>query len=116
MKIKHWQGYGSVNVKKLAEYDTNRFTGEKKIIIEVTGMHECGLSRKDPYDIYNCCSNVENVLLRIAKTVATSQKSKYLKVFRKTKPTNQFMKSHTERTDKNGVKNRISYDVKQSDY
>lgn len=53
MKIKHWQGYGSVNVKKLAEYDTNRFTGEKKIIIEVTGMHECGLSRKDPYDIYN---------------------------------------------------------------
>ena len=38
MKIKHWQGYGSVNMKVL-------LNTPKKVIIEVYGNHEYGLER-----------------------------------------------------------------------
>jgi len=36
MKIKHYAGYGSVNAK-VVEKSANRY------VIDVTGMHECGL-------------------------------------------------------------------------
>ena len=51
MKIKHWQGYGTVDAKKLCEYEIAR--NQKKIIIQVTGNHEYGIARHDAYDIYN---------------------------------------------------------------
>ena len=44
MKIKHWQGYGCVNMKVL-------LNTPKKVIIEVYGNHEYGLKRYDKYDI-----------------------------------------------------------------
>lgn len=44
MKIKHWQGYGCVNMKVL-------LNTPKKVIIEVYGNHEYGLERYDKYDI-----------------------------------------------------------------
>lgn len=44
MKIKHWQGYGSVNAKVVEKTKSS-------IVIEVTGDHEWGLVRNDAYDI-----------------------------------------------------------------
>ena len=43
MKIKHWQGYGSVN------YKVNK-KSEKEVVIEVYGEHEWGVERDDVYD------------------------------------------------------------------
>jgi len=44
MKRKHWQGYGTVNIKVLKREDNH-------IVIKVSGNHECGLSFPfyDPY-------------------------------------------------------------------
>ena len=50
MRIKHWQGYGTVNAvrKKTVE------NGEDKIMtILVSGNHEYGLNRNDKYDVFN---------------------------------------------------------------
>ena len=44
MKIKHWQGYGCVNMKVL-------LNTPKKVIVEVSGMHEYGLDRDDKFDV-----------------------------------------------------------------
>ena len=45
-KIKHFAGYGSVHAKKIA--------GSKEFLhIKVWGNHECGLERKDNYDVWN---------------------------------------------------------------
>lgn len=44
MKIKHWQGYGCVNMKVL-------LNTPKLVIIDVYGMHEYGLERDDKYDV-----------------------------------------------------------------
>lgn len=49
-KLKHWQGYGSVDAKKLAEYPTGNM--KKKTVIQVTGLHEYGIVRQDPYDVH----------------------------------------------------------------
>lgn len=46
MKIKHWQGYGCVNAKKISK-DKNT------LVVEVSGTHEYGLSRDDKYDVFN---------------------------------------------------------------
>lgn len=46
MKIKHWQGYGTVNAKKISDKNN-------RLVIEVSGNHEWGLYRNDDYDIYN---------------------------------------------------------------
>lgn len=51
MKIKHFQGYGSVTAKKKSRTVTP--DNKIKLIIEVTGNHECGLVREDPYDLFN---------------------------------------------------------------
>lgn len=50
MKIKHWQGYGTVNAVK--ENRTVR-NGEVTLTIKVTGNHEWGLVRDDEYDLIN---------------------------------------------------------------
>lgn len=46
MKIKHWQGYGTVNAKKLS-------SSADTLIVEVWGNHEWGLERNDVYDVFN---------------------------------------------------------------
>jgi len=53
MKLKHWQGYGSVEVKKVSKTTFNNSWGEKKtkLVLSVKGNHECGLVRDDIYDV-----------------------------------------------------------------
>lgn len=43
MKLKHWQGYGSVNAVKVEDKPT-------EVTILVTGLHEYGLVLEDVYD------------------------------------------------------------------
>ena len=50
MKLKHWQGYGTVNAKKISKTEKNGVTTLK---IRVTGNHECGIERNDKYDVKN---------------------------------------------------------------
>ena len=49
MRIKHFAGYGSVQVRKLSK--TNLFDNKTKLVIEVKGNHEWGLVRDDIYDV-----------------------------------------------------------------
>ncbi|MBR2300635.1 MAG: hypothetical protein IKA41_01610 [Bacteroidaceae bacterium] len=51
MKIKHWQGYDSVEAKKL-KATNNKALGTKTVVIEVRGNHEWGLERYDMYDVH----------------------------------------------------------------
>lgn len=44
MKLKHWQGYGTVNAVKIEDTPSS-------VVIEVTGAHEYGLVREDMYDV-----------------------------------------------------------------
>ena len=46
MKIKHFQGYGSVNAKREALYDD-------ALVVHVWGPHEWGLELNDKYDVFN---------------------------------------------------------------
>lgn len=46
MRIKHWSGYGSVNAVRIND-------GTAKLHIRVSGNHERGLHRADPYDLYH---------------------------------------------------------------
>ena len=46
MKIKHWQGYGTVEAKKIKD---NSCT----LHIRVSGNHEWGIERNDDYDLFN---------------------------------------------------------------
>ena len=46
MKIRHWQGYGTVNAKKVSSSDNT-------LVIEVWGNHEWGLERNGMYDVFN---------------------------------------------------------------
>ena len=50
MKIKHWQGYGTVDAKKLGR---KTYAGLVQLTIKVTGDHEWGLVRDDEYDLVN---------------------------------------------------------------
>ena len=47
MKIKHFQGYGSVQAKKLSKTTIGNKT---KLVVEVKGNHEWGLVRDDVDD------------------------------------------------------------------
>jgi hypothetical protein len=53
MKVKHWQGYGSVEVKKISKKKITTMYGEKKteLVLQVKGNHEWGLVRDDVYDV-----------------------------------------------------------------
>lgn len=53
MKIKHWQGYGSVNMKVLKNTP-------KLVVVDVYGMHEYGLERDDTYDVCKWLLNKVN--------------------------------------------------------
>lgn len=50
MKLKHWQGYGTIEAKKINRVVNNN---EIKLTISVKGNHECGLLRNDKYDAFN---------------------------------------------------------------
>lgn len=46
MKIKHWQGYGTVSATRIKDKSCT-------LHVRVTGNHEWGLRRDDLYDLYN---------------------------------------------------------------
>ena len=46
MRIKHWQGYGTVSATKVPDKNCT-------LHIRVVGNHEWGLRRDDLYDLYN---------------------------------------------------------------
>ena len=48
MKIKHWQGYGCVEARKVKKSTRNGITN---LVVEVVGNHEWGLERRDVYDL-----------------------------------------------------------------
>ena len=50
MKVKHYAGYGSVNMKKTGDTTEDNI---KRIVVLVSGNHECGLVRTDTYDVFN---------------------------------------------------------------
>ena len=53
MKVKHFMGYGSVEVKKVSKKPIINGYGENKtkMVLRVKGNHECGLVREDIYDV-----------------------------------------------------------------
>ena len=53
MKIKHFMGYGSVEVKKISKKPIINGYGENKtkLVLCVKGNHEYGLVRNDIYDV-----------------------------------------------------------------
>lgn len=50
MKIKHWQGYGTVEAKKISTTTQGNMT---RLHIRVKGNHEYGIERNDRYDVAN---------------------------------------------------------------
>lgn len=48
MKIKHWQGYGSVNAK-VVQKRMSTLTPIRMVKIQVWGNHEYGIDRSDDY-------------------------------------------------------------------
>lgn len=46
MKIKHWQGYGTLNAKRLS-------SPANTLVVEVWGDHEWGIEHHDMYDVFN---------------------------------------------------------------
>jgi len=53
MRVKHFSGYGSVEVKKVSKNTFKNEWGETKtkMVLRVKGNHECGLVRNDIYDV-----------------------------------------------------------------
>lgn len=53
MKVKHWQGYGLVEVTKKSKSKFTDLWGDKKnkMVLQVKGNHEWGLVRDDIYDV-----------------------------------------------------------------
>lgn len=49
MKVKHWQGYGTVEMKKMSQKTKDNI---KTVVVRVSGNHEWGLERNDTYDIH----------------------------------------------------------------
>ena len=48
MRVKHWQGYGSVDVKKVSKEQH----GQNILLhLQVRGLHEYGIARYDVYDV-----------------------------------------------------------------
>ena len=46
MRIKHWQGYGILEAKRIPDKDFD-------LVVTVSGNHERGLRRDDMYDLFN---------------------------------------------------------------
>ena len=55
MRIKHWQGYGTLEAKRIStKTKIDPFYGDTKTVhIRVKGNHEWGLERNDKYDVFN---------------------------------------------------------------
>lgn len=53
MKVKHYAGYGSVEVKKQSKVNFTDMFGNKKtkLVLVVKGNHEMGIVRNDIYDV-----------------------------------------------------------------
>lgn len=53
MRVRHFAGYGSVEVKKVSKTSiTDEFDNTKsKLVLKVSGNHEYGLVRDDIYDV-----------------------------------------------------------------
>lgn len=53
MRVKHFMGYGSVEVKKISKKPIINGYGENKteLVLQVKGNHEWGLVRDDIYDV-----------------------------------------------------------------
>ena len=53
MRVKHFMGYGSVEVKKISKKPIVNGYGESKteLVLRVKGNHEWGLVRNDIYDV-----------------------------------------------------------------
>lgn len=53
MRVKHFMGYGSVEVKKVSKTSIVNGYGENKtkLVLRVKGNHEWGLVRNDIYDV-----------------------------------------------------------------
>jgi hypothetical protein len=53
MRVKHFMGYGSVEVKKVSKTTFVDDFGKKTsvLVLSVKGNHECGLVRDDIYDV-----------------------------------------------------------------
>jgi DnaJ-class molecular chaperone len=53
MRVKHFAGYGSVEVKKVSKKTITNGYGEKKtkMVLSVKGNHEWGNVRDDIYDV-----------------------------------------------------------------
>ena len=53
MRVKHFMGYGSVEVKKISKKPIINGYGENKteLVLRVKGNHEWGLVRNDIYDV-----------------------------------------------------------------
>lgn len=67
MKIKHWQGYGTVNAVKVKD---KNFT----LCVKVSGNHEWGLRRNDYYDLFNW------LIKRFDKSVANMTYAEFRKL------------------------------------
>jgi uncharacterized membrane protein len=50
MKIKHFQGYGTVDAKKVSRRVRN--DGLIELVVQVIGNHEYGIVRNDTYDVF----------------------------------------------------------------
>ena len=50
MKVKHWQGYGIIDAKKMVKQTV---AGVTTLVVKVSGNHEWGLIREDVYDLVN---------------------------------------------------------------
>ena len=59
MKIKHWQGYGSVEAKRISSHKNG---STYDVTIKVKGNHEYGIHRDDRYDIVRWLGKVEKNL------------------------------------------------------
>lgn len=46
MKIKHWQGYGTIEAKRIPDKSCD-------LCVVLSGNHEWGLRRDDMYDLFN---------------------------------------------------------------
>lgn len=78
MKIKHWQGYGTVTAKKISlEKQEN---GHRIIRILVSGNHECGIECNDKYTLTNWLlkrfdKDVKGIPYDYRNIISTSYKS-----------------------------------------
>ena len=80
MKIKHWQGYGTVEMKVISRrYQVKE--GIKSLVVRVTGNHEWGLERNDVYDVHRwICSRFAKDCLDYRKITDLQLNDRYERI------------------------------------